>query len=151
MEPETIPIETIETQPAVQLPTMNIVAQEIPKKEELVAASADNLGKFCEEILTDIRSDGDQLNNVIKNFMDMVLNDGDASSSSKEALVNLIKMKTDLADKKTKVMDLLMRAYLKESNTFPKYLAAHQHNQINIDGGRRALIQQMKETKNEQK
>jgi len=62
----------------------------------------------------------------------MVINEGDATSASKEALVNLVKIKSETADKMTKIADLMTRIKLKERDTFPRYLAAQQKNTIQI-------------------
>jgi uncharacterized protein Yka (UPF0111/DUF47 family) len=86
----------------------------------------------------------------------MVFNGGDSTTSSKEALINLIKVKSDTADKMSKIADLMTRIKLKERDTFPRYLAASQNNTINVgDGAKRALLeaidkaQKDKEDKNE--
>jgi hypothetical protein len=60
----------------------------------------------------------------------MVVNDGDATSSSKEAMVQLLRVRVEATDKMTKVMDLLMRYVLKERDTFPKFLSVNQENNI---------------------
>jgi hypothetical protein len=70
----------------------------------------------------------------------MVLNDGDASSASKEAIVNLLKIKSDTSDKMTKVADLMTRIKLKDKDTFPRYLAAQQNNKVIIEGSKREMI-----------
>lgn len=75
------------------------------------------------EILNDLRSDRKEIDDVLSNFVNMVFNDGDATTSSKEAIVNLIKTKTDMSDKKAKVADLMTRIKLKERDTMPKWLA----------------------------
>lgn len=143
MSSEIIPID--------EMPSLNIsVGQEI-KRKELTQASAENIDNVYTEIISDIRKSGEQIDEVTTCFINMVINDGDASSSSKEAVVNLLKIKSDLADKKIKAMELMMRSYLKETNTFPKYLAAHQHNKITIEGSKRELLQNLREeSKNEQ-
>jgi hypothetical protein len=138
---------------AVALPNMNVSQpQMIPMemRAELEPAKAENIAKISEEILSDINKSGDKIDELLENFVNMVMNEGDASSSSKEAVVNLIKTKTDLADKKIKVMELYMRAFLKESNTFPKYLAATQNNKITIQSGMRDIIKSVKKEQNEQ-
>ncbi len=73
------------------------------------------------------------------------MNDGDATSASKEALVNLIKVKSETADKMTKVLDLATRIKLKKDH-FPAYLNAKQENTITIgdNGAKRELIRQVK-------
>lgn len=128
------------------LPAINVsVPQEIPQRKELVQSNPDFLGKMFDSIISDIDKDRGETDDILKKFLEMVMNEGDASGSSKEAVVNLIKTKSDLSDKKIKLVDLAMRAYLKEANTFPKYLAATQNNKITIQGGMRSLIQSIRD------
>jgi hypothetical protein len=79
----------------------------------------------------------------------MVINQGDSTTSSKEALVNLIKIRSDIPDKMTKVADLMTRVKLKERDTYKPYLSAHQTNNVVIEGGgeRRALLDAIKKAK----
>jgi hypothetical protein len=63
----------------------------------------------------------------------MVINDGDATTSTKEALVNLIKTKVDLQDKMLKAADLMTRLKLKNTYAYSgPHLNALQQNNINI-------------------
>lgn len=125
----------------VALPNLNItLPAETEPKFELV--KHEQLTEFYTEVLNDIRDDRKEIDEVLKHFLDMITNDGDATTASKEAVVNLLKLKSESADKKTRVVDLLMRAFLKERDTFPRYLAAHQHNEIKIEssGSKRQLL-----------
>jgi hypothetical protein len=70
----------------------------------------------------------------------MVMNDGESSSASKEAIVNLLKIKSETNDKMAKVADLMTRIKLKEKDTFPRYLAAQQQNHITIESGKRDVL-----------
>ena len=90
------------------------------------------------------------MSGFIDTMAEMVINDGDATTSSKEALVNLIKIKVDMTDKMSKVADMMTRVKLKEKDTFPKYLATNQNNTININesGSRRNLIEAINKAKN---
>jgi hypothetical protein len=93
-----------------------------------------------DEILDDCRNDAKGVDEILANFINMVMNDGDASSASKEAIVNLWKIKSDISDKKAKVADLKTRIKLKEKDTYPRYLAAQQNNKITIEGSKREMI-----------
>ena len=119
------------------LPSINVNVPTEAKETELV--KPEQIVSFYNEIMNDIRTDRQEIDEVLKHFEDMVINSGDAQTSTKEALVNLMKLKSDTADKKTKVVDLLLRAYHKTDN-FPRYLAAHQENTINIDGAKRKML-----------
>lgn len=122
------------------LPTMNIVSPDKQGEQNLITDDA-LLGIYG-NILDMLKSDRNEIDEIIAKFGDMVFNDGDATTSSKEALINLIKLKVDSADKMSKVADLMTRVKLKEKDTFPRYLTANQNNTINVgDSQKKALIQ----------
>ena len=124
------------------LPTMNVSNEIIPPKEECIVGDAQLMGLY-DEILQNCRQDREKVDEVLANFLDMVLNDGDASSASKEAVVNLIKIKSETADKMSKVADLMTRIKLKDKDTFPRYLAAQQNNKVVIESSQRELIKSL--------
>jgi len=136
------------------MPSMNVgVPQKQAEDDEekpSIVSDEQLLGVYG-EILGNIRDDRKEVDQILSTFTDMVLNEGDATTSSKEAMVNLLKMKTDLADKMSKVADLMTRVKLKERDTYPRYLSASQNNTINIgDNQKRALLQALnKKTKKE--
>lgn len=111
------------------IPQMN-VSLTTNNEEEKIIPDAKLVGLY-DEILDNVRNDRNEINNLIETFSDMVINTGDATSSTKEALVNLIKIKLDTSDKMSKIADLMTR--VRGTNTFPKYLATNQNNTINID------------------
>lgn len=123
------------------IPSLNLQIDNKSNKEEISIVSDDQLLDIYKEIMDNIREDRKQVSEFIDNFADMVINDGDATSSSKEGLVNLIKVKTDMSDKMSKVADLMTRIKMKDRDTFPKYLAANQNNTINISSNKRQLIE----------
>lgn len=97
--------------------------------------SDETLVGVYEEILDNLRSDRDQVSGLVDTFSNMVLNDGDASTSSKEALVNLMKTKIDAADRMAKIADLMTRIKLKQPDTFQPWMAKGKDkggNTINI-------------------
>lgn len=125
------------------IPNMNVQVQNKPgEKEDLSCVVSDEqLLDIYKEILNNIREDRKQVTEFIDNFADMVINEGDSTSSSKESLVNLVKVKTEISDKMSKVADLMTRIKLKDRDTFPKYLSASQNNTININSSKRQLIE----------
>ncbi len=149
MEPNKTKVETKEAEPVLDefedldveklLPTMNVNKEIIPEKEECFIKD-EELTSLYDEILDQCRKDRVQHDEVIVNFLDMVMNDGDASSASKEAIVNLLKSKSDISDKMAKIADLKTRIKLKDKDTFPRYLAAQQNNKVVIEGSKRELI-----------
>ena len=123
----------------------------------VVVASADNLDSpvtdsdlhgIYTEILDDIRSDRNEINSLLNSVVEMVLNEGDSSSASKEAVVNLIKVKSDLADKKTKIADLMTTLRLKDKAI--SKVTANQTNHIHITD-KRNLIESLTKYKKEKK
>lgn len=130
---------------------MNVPMNDIMMDDEKKSIISDGeLIGIYGEIMDCIREDRKQVSDFIDTMAEMVINDGDATSSSKEALVNLVKIKSDMSDKMGKVADLMTRVKLKEKDTFPKYLAANQNNTININegGSRRSLIEAINKAKN---
>jgi len=127
------------------MPSMNV--GEIQKKEEETLITDESLLTIYGEIADNIRGDRDDIEDVLNNFINMVFNDGDSTTSSKEAVVNLIKLKAEQSDKMAKIADLMTRIKLKERDTFPRYLAASQNNTINIGNGRRALLEAITKAK----
>lgn len=99
------------------------------------------------ELLTEIKNDRIEVDNLLQNFTDMVFNGGDVSSSSKESVVNLAKIKSDILDKKTKVADLLTSLKIKQKNQLNG--STNNNNSLNIN--RRSIIEalQAEKSKNE--
>lgn len=114
--------------------------------------SDEQLVDVYQEILENIRQDRKQTDEFINNFADLVINEGDSTSASKEALVNLLKLKHDTSDKMAKIADLMTRIKLKDKDTFPKYLAANQNNTININSGnnKRQFLEALNKKKGEE-
>lgn len=121
------------------LPTMNVTKELIPEKEECIVKDEELTGLY-DEILQQCRDDRKQFDDVITNFLEMVMNDGDASSASKEAIVNLLSAKSNISDKMSKIADLKTRIKMKDKDTFPRYLAAQQNNKVVIEGSKRDLL-----------
>src|SRR5690606_18819706 len=81
------------------------VAELDDEPKGLAIIENDTLLKVYDEILDNLRSDVKQASELLDNFANMVINDGDSSTASKEALVNLLKTKIEATDKMTKVAD----------------------------------------------
>ena len=144
--------KNIESQELMPKMEVSLVPQD-PEKEECIVDDEQLVGLY-KEILANIRDDRDSVDEVLVNFIDMVMNEGDSTSASKEAIVNLIKVKSDASDKMAKVADLMTRIKLKDRDTFPRYLAAQQNNKITIENSSNKrdflkLIQQAQEKKDD--
>lgn len=125
-------------------------AKEEADNEPCIIEDQALLGVY-DEILENCRKDRNSIDEVLANFVDMVFNDGDSTSATKEGIVNLMKAKSDISDKMAKVADLMTRIKLKSKDTFPRYLANHQHNNVKIESSRRELIQRLEAKKKKDK
>jgi hypothetical protein len=100
--------------------------------------SDEQLMELYEEILEDLRDDRKEVESILSNFVEMVMNEGDSTSSSKEALVNLAKLKSDISIGKGKIADLMTSLKIKEKHG--SKINATQNNNITITD-RRNLIE----------
>lgn len=135
------------------IPKMNVsIPAERQQGGDISALVSDEqLMSIYAEIIDGLRKDKEEVDNYVATFADMVINEGDATTSSKETFVKLVELKTtNIPDKMIKVADLMTRLKMKEKDTFPKYLAAHQNNTINIGEGnsKRALLEEIEKKKN---
>lgn len=135
------------------LPQMNVGVSPSPPPDAAMLITDEKYLGVLDEILDNIREDRKEVSSFIDNLAEMVLNEGDATSATKEALVNMVKVKTDLQDKMLKAADLMTR--LKAKNTYA-YTGAHlnavQQNNYNIgaDGvefNRKELIRAINQAK----
>lgn len=106
------------------------------------------------EIMDNLRSDREQVSGLVDTFSNMVFNDGDSSTASKEALVNLLKTKIDATDKMTRIADLMTRIKLKQPDTYQPWMGKAKDksgNTINIYDSsginRRSLMEQIQKEK----
>ena len=130
--------DEVEIENLIPSMTVNSEMMDIPEKECIV--KDEEVLDLYDEILQNCRKDHENVSEVLTNFLDMVMNDGDASSASKEAIVNLLKINSDVNDKMAKIADLRTRIKLKEKDTYPRYLAAQQNNKVVIEGSKREMI-----------
>ena len=130
------------------IPPMNLMVGN-PNSTESPINDNDLLNIYS-EIMGDLRNDRKEIDCLLNNFVEMVMNEGDSSSASKEAVVNLIKVKSDIADKKTKIADLMTNLRLKDKSV--SKLTANQTNHIHITDKRNLLetINNLKKAKSEE-
>lgn len=131
-----------------KVPPVNITLENKPPEVVQTTLVEDEylLGLY-KEILEDIRVDRIEVDGLLTNFTDMVFNGGDVTSSSKEAVVNLAKIKSDILDKKTKMADLLTSLKIKEKNSTKS--STNQTNHIHITD-RRSIIEAINNVKNKE-
>jgi hypothetical protein len=154
-EPREVDLEISTEDIEGMVPQMNVSVPDQPKNESMLITDDQYLG-LLDEILSSIREDRKQVSDYIDNFADMVMNDGDATTSTKEALVNLVKVKTDLQDKMLKTADLMTRLKMKNTYAYSgPHLNAMQQNNFNIgadaDFGRKELIKAINQAKKKKK
>jgi hypothetical protein len=128
------------------IPTMS-VSTPVVKQEDTCIISDEKLLNLYDEIVQNCREDRQKVNEIQSNFEEMVLNEGDATSASKEALVNLMKIKTDINDKLSKIADFQTRLKMKEKNTFPAYLAQHNTNVTFENFDKRDILKSLHQNK----
>lgn len=113
-------------------PKMNVSAPTEPTDAAHLISDEQYLG-MLEEIVGIIRDDRKQVSDYVDNLAEMVINGGDATTSSKEAFVNLVKVKTDLSDKMLKAAELMTRLKMKNTYAYSgPHLNALQQNNYNI-------------------
>jgi hypothetical protein len=124
--------------------------------KELSIVSDEALLGVYGEIMDNLRSDREQVSDLVDTFSNMVLNDGDGSTSSKEALVNLVKTKMEASDKMTRIADLMTRIKLKQPDTFQPWMGKGKEkggNTINIYDSsginRKSLMEKIQKEKGE--
>lgn len=134
------------------LPALNVNLPNNIDQEEVLSnlIPDEQLLADYDEIWKDINRDKQDIDEALANFANMVFNEGDASSASKEAFVNLHKLRADQTDKKLKLADLKTRIKLRERDTFPKHLSVHQTNNINRLQ-KRDLLEDIQKSKKEAK
>lgn len=109
---------------------VNVPATTEPTDTNLPIISNERLLQSFDEVKINVRQDREEIDEVLQQFKDLIFNGGDATTSSKEAVVNLLKIKLDTADKLAKIADLETRA--RGINTYKPYLTNNQNNTINI-------------------
>jgi len=143
METVQTKTEIVEKLPQQQLPMMEVNVGGALQKNEKEIVSDDQMIGIYNEILNMCRDDRQEVDDVLTKFINMVINDGDASTSSKEALVNLMKIKTDIANNMSRVFDLLARIKMRD-RSIPD-VVAKQVNKFNLAPKRNLLDKLTKE------
>ncbi len=114
------------------MPMMEINVGTLKKKDDKEIVTDDTMISLYSEILDMCRDDRKEIDDLLSSFVNMVINEGDASTSSKEALVNLMKMRSDISNNMTRVFDLLARIKMRDKS-IPE-VVAKQVNKFSIGG-----------------
>ena len=115
------------------VPITNLLDKPIVKEGEIDRLIPDEklLGVY-QDTLNAVQKDREEISEILQRFLDMVLNEGDATSASKEAVVSLVKAKSETNDQVIKIADLMTRLKMKERNTFNPAIHATQNNTYNL-------------------
>lgn len=133
-----------ENLPSLQVNVPNSLTPATDQVKQLIPD--EKIINYYEEAIENIKEDRHTADEAFKTFLDLVINGGDATSASKEAMVNLLKIKTESNDKMLKILELWTRMHLRDRDTFPKYLAVQQNNKIEgTSRPARKMIEMMKE------
>jgi hypothetical protein len=116
--------------------------------EPAAIVHSDQIVGLVKDVMDNIEAEKNEIQEAYVNFAEMVFNAGDATGASKEALVNLLKLKSDLVDKKTRMLEMMMKVYNREGQG-PKTIVAHQHNDMHVHDKRKLFAEIDKEAKNE--
>jgi len=134
------------------IPQMNVNLPVEQSQENTCLISDDHLMGVYDEIMGNFRKDRKEVSHLSKEFAEMVINGGDCSSCSKEALVNLKKLQNDISDKMTKIADLMTRLKMKSPDTYKPYMTAKQENRTTINiTGRLQLLKNIESSMKEEK
>lgn len=132
------------------------VLAEKPAQEMSIISDEALLGVYG-EIMDNLRDDRSQVSGLVDTFSNLVLNDGDSSTASKEALVNLLKTKIETSDRMAKIADLMTRIKLKQPDTFQPWMGKGKDkggNTINIYDSsginRKSLMERIQKEKKEE-
>ena len=102
----------------------------LPEEKPLIAD--ERVLQLVEETLEGVREDRLEASERYLQFCDMVVNSGDCSSATKEALVNLLKIRNDALNQNIKVLDIFARIKLKERATPSQIHAFQQNNKYEV-------------------
>jgi hypothetical protein len=146
--------ELSEEKPEIIKAETTLVEKE--QAQELSIISDESLLGVYGEIMDNLRDDRNQVSNLVDTFSNMVLNDGDSSTASKEALVNLLKTKIEASEKMTRIADLMTRIKLKQPDTYQPWMGKGKEkggNTINIYDSsginRKSLMERIQKEKKE--
>ena len=92
----------------------------------------DRVIQYYEEAMECIKEDRLEAHDRYLDFADMAINEGDPSSATKEALVNLLKLKNDSVNQMIKILDLWTRMKMKDRTTSSQVYAYQQNNKYEI-------------------
>lgn len=127
---ENLKIKEITKELIELIPPIDLNLPELVNNQEMLnSLIADKLVmQLATNLLEEVESDKYDIEEIRDRFKDLIFNEGDSSSSSKEAITNLTKLKIDQTDKKIKLLELIN----KTKDKYRYKLEANQTNNINI-------------------
>lgn len=125
------------------------------QREENPLVSNEQIKNYYAEAIECIRQDREEADERYLQFADMVINDGDPSTATKETMVNLLKVKTDGVNQMVKILDLWTRLAMKDKVTSSQVYAFQQNNKYenksNPSSRIKELIKIAEQTQNQDK
>lgn len=148
LQPDGLP----DVESLVPQPQMNVALPEKPPEQVPCPVTDEMLLGVYDEALDNIRTDRKEIDGLLANFVEMVINEGDSTTASKEALVKLVELKLETSEKITRVADLMTRVKLKERNTYaysgPHLNALQQNTQNTYVFDKREMFREVKRLQN---
>jgi len=128
---ETEPVTRTEAQPVELAPPVptDLVPESKPASDLI---TDDRVIEYYEEAMECIKEDRGEAHERYLDFADMAINDGDPSSATKEALVNLLKLKNESVNQMIKILDLWTRMKMKDRTTGSQVYAYQQNNKYDM-------------------
>lgn len=104
----------------------------IPVETNTQLISDEKITNYYEKAIQCIEEDRLEADGRYMEFADMVINGGDPSSATKEAMVNLLKIKNDGVNQMIKILDLWTRLKMKDKSTNSQIYAYQQNNKYEV-------------------
>jgi len=119
-----------ESKSLVEHDEKSLALQQEPQAGSLV--SSDEIKNYYTEAIDCIRQDREEADERYIQFADMAINGGDPSNATKEAMVNLLKIKSDGVNQMVKILDLWTRLAMKDKATSSQIYAYQQNNKYEM-------------------
>lgn len=112
----------------------NQVASLQVHSEDQPLVAKERIKEYYEQAIECIQQDREEASERYLQFADMAVNGGDPSSATKEAMVSLLKVKSDGVNQMVKILDLWTRLAMKDKATSSQIYAYQQNNKYEVAG-----------------
>jgi hypothetical protein len=128
---ELAPIEV--SQPPMVQESQTVGVQLAAEEKPLIPD--EKITDYYELAIDCIKEDRVEAGSRYLELADMVINGGDPSSATKEAMVNCLKIKSDSVNQMIKILDLWTRLKMKEKVTGSQVALYQQNNKYEVGNG----------------